>query len=84
MHRKEWEVSHIRASCLQHHTASCSHFIKGEKVTELAPRMWSRSIFFLKSGDYAPHLLLKWRADKSDASLWASPLTAPRGSNTDL
>lgn len=38
--------------------------------------MWSRSIFFSKSGDYAPHSLRKWHPDKSGTSLWASSLSA--------
>ena len=52
-------------------------------VTELAPFVWSHSIFSSKSGDYAPHSPLVVAADKSGALLWASPLKRPTGGETE-
>lgn len=52
-------------------------------VTELAPYVWSRSVFFPKSGDYAPHFPSFVAADKSDALLWASPLKRLSGGETE-
>ena len=81
---KKWYALHIQAVRYPYRSTVRNLSKHREKVTELALKMWSRSIFFSKSGDYAPHLINQVAHRQVRHLPLGKSTDCPWGSNTDL